>query len=112
MSRNSKQTGSGRGRNSPCECETIVLDEDLELAGAGDLLKQLRKVTDNKCSLVMDGSQVRVIDTAILQLLVAVFRQAQQQQTGISWQQPSESLRNAAALLGLDTHLCLASAAS
>jgi anti-anti-sigma regulatory factor len=112
MSRDSKQTGSGRGRNSPCDGETIVLDEDLELAGAGVLLKQLRKAVDKKCSLVLDGSQVRVIDTASLQLLVAVFRQAQQQQTGISWLQPSESLRNNAALLGLDTHLCLASSAS
>ena len=112
MSRNRQQADSGSARNGPCDSETIVLDEDLELAGVGVLLNQLRKAVDKKCSLVMDGSKVRVVDTAILQLLVAVFRQAQQQQTGITWLQPSESLRNTAALLGLDTHLCLASSAS
>ena len=109
MKRTTQKTGSGSAKNSPCDGEPIVLDEDLELAGARALLKQLRMVVDKKCSVVIDGSQVRVIDTAILQLLVAVFRQAQQQQTEISWLQPSETLRNTAALLGLETHLCLAS---
>jgi anti-anti-sigma regulatory factor len=112
MKRNRQHTGSGNAQDSPCDSETIVLDEDLELAGAGVLLEKLRMKVAKKCSMVMDGSQVRVVDTAVLQLLVAVFRHAQQQQTQISWQQPSDVLRDSAALLGLGTLLCLASSAT
>ncbi len=112
MKRNRQQTGSANAQESSSGSEIIMLDEDLELAGAGVLLEQLRMKLDKKCSMVMDGSQVRVIDTAILQLLVAVFRHAQQQQTQITWRQPSDVLRDSAALLGLETLLCLAPSAT
>jgi anti-anti-sigma regulatory factor len=111
MKRNKQQTGSDNAQNGPGDSETIVLDEDLVLAGAGALLEQLRMMLERKCSMVMDGSQVRVIDTAVLQLLVAVFCRAQQQKTGITWRQPSDALRDTAALLGLETYLCLSPSA-
>jgi anti-anti-sigma regulatory factor len=112
MKRNRQQTGGANAQDSSCEAETIMLDEDLELAGAGVLLEQLRMKAAKECSIELDGSQVRVVDTAILQLLVALFRHAQQQQTRISWRQPSDILRDSAALLGLETPLCLASSAA
>ncbi|MGI9319990.1 MAG: STAS domain-containing protein [Thiogranum sp.] len=89
--------------------ESIVLDENLEISDADALLEQLQAIMTTSNSVIMDGSQVKVIDTAILQLLVAWFRQAQQHGTRISWQQPSDTLCNTAALLGLEMHLCLAS---
>lgn len=112
MKRNSQQTGSANAQESSSDSETVVLDEDLELAGAGALLEQLRLKADKKCSMVMDGSQVRVVDTAALQLLVAVFHHAQQQKTQITWRQPSNVLRDSAALLGLEMLLCLAPSAT
>ena len=112
MKRNRQQTGSANTQESLSDSEIIMLDEDLELAGAGVLLEQLRMTVDKKCSMVMDGSQVRVVDTAILQLLVAVFHHAQQQQTQITWRQPSNVLRDSAALLGLETLLRLAPSAT
>jgi len=92
--------------------ESIVLGENLDISDAGALLEQLQAITATNTSVIMDGSQVKVIDTAILQLLVAWFRQAQQHGTRISWQQPSDTLCNTAALLGLEMHLCLASTAT
>lgn len=86
-----------------------MLDENLEITDAGALLEQLQAVLAANNSVVIDGSQIQVIDTAILQLLVALFRHAQRNGIQISWQHPSDTLCKSAALLGLDGHLCLAS---
>ena len=108
MKKNNRRTNSGNAPETSCS-EPVVLDEDIELADAGALHEQLKKVAQTKCSVVLDGSQVKVVDTAILQLLVTLNREAQQNGSRVSWQQPSDTLCKAAALLGLESHLGLAS---
>ena len=87
----------------------VVLDENVEMAHADDLRKRLQALMESTDNMIMDGSQVKVIDTAILQLLVAVFCHAKSQGKKISWQEPSQALCRNIALLGLEGHLFLAS---
>ena len=110
MRKKRQKTDSSNDQNGTGASEPIVLAEDLELNDAGAWLERMQGLTDKQCHVVLDGSQVRVIDTAMLQLLVAVFRQAKQQKTPITWRQPSDALRDTAALLGLEMHLDLATA--
>ena len=81
--------------------ETIVLAEDLELADAAGLQEEWRKLTEKKCDLTVDGAQVRVIDTSVLQLLVVLWCEARKKKIRVSWSKASVTLRESAALLGL-----------
>lgn len=107
MKNDQKKTDRGTTPGIKDGTETVVLGEDLEIADAGILLEQLRAVVKSNSNILIDGSQIRAIDTAILQLLAVLFCQALKRKIGISWQQPSDTLRKSAALLGLETHLCL-----
>ena len=89
----------------------IVLDEDVGIADAGDLKTRLLGLMEAGDVVTVDGSQVKVVDTAILQLLVAAFSHACAQGKTITWQQPSEALCSSAVLLGLEGHLSLEAAA-
>ncbi len=109
MKKNNRKTNSTSTADSTGSSQSVVLDESLEISDAGALLEQLQAAAETNSSLVIDGSQIQVIDTAILQLLVALFRHAERRGTRITWQQPSDTLCQTAALLGLEGHLCLAS---
>jgi anti-anti-sigma regulatory factor len=89
--------------------ESVLLDEAMETSDAGALLVRLKTIIESKNSFILDGSQVKVIDTAILQLLVVLFSETQQRDIRVTWQQPSDSLCKSAGLLGLQSHLCLES---
>ncbi|MGB5340247.1 MAG: STAS domain-containing protein [Gammaproteobacteria bacterium] len=107
---NKTQSNSGTTTGKTGSNMSVVLDEDMEITDAASLLEKFKSVSGTTGSVVIDGSQVKVIDTAVLQLLVVAFSQARVQETRITWQQPSEYLRNTATLLGLGTYLCLAPA--
>lgn len=85
----------------------VVLDENLGIADAGALSRQLSSLAETNVSLVLDGSQIKIIDTAILQLLVALFQQSQKNGGCISWDRPTDALCKTATLLGLEAHLGL-----
>ena len=101
MQKKRPATRRRKATKTSASSETIVLAEDLELASAAGLQAEWRKLTDKKCNLTIDGTQVRVIDTAILQLLVVLLREAREKKLCVNWSQVSEVLRDSAALLGL-----------
>ena len=88
----------------------VELDETLEISDVAGLLVKLKSVAETGGDILLDGSQIKVIDTANLQLLVSLFREMKQHGTRIDWQQPSDTLCKTAVLLGLEQHICLSPA--
>jgi len=77
----------------------------LDVAGSGELKKQLDKVFRRKSPFVLDGSAVERVDTAALQVLVAFSRESRHREIDLKWVEVSDPLRNASTLLGLNHEL-------
>jgi anti-anti-sigma regulatory factor len=52
--------------------------------------------------IVVDGTRVQEIDTAILQLLTSLWRSSIERGVACTWQGASDTLRRSAALIGVD----------
>jgi anti-anti-sigma regulatory factor len=83
----------------------IVLEGSLDISGAGYLREQLLQVLAGKQSVTVDAANVERVDTAALQVLTAFFKDAVAQNMVVQWQEPSQALRDAARLLGLNNTL-------
>lgn len=79
------------------------LPESLEISRIGELTQQLSGLDGSSGGVVLDGSLVTRIDTAAMQLLLAFWRKHAESGGKIRWHAPSEALRRAACLLGMDT---------
>jgi len=77
----------------------------LDVAGSGELKKQLEKVFRRKPPFELDGSAIERIDTAALQVLVAFSHESRGRKIELTWADVSDSLRNASTLLGLTQEL-------
>ena len=88
----------------------IALQACLDISGAQEIYQQLRTALAVQQFVVLDATQVERADTAALQLLCAFVQAAQGNGVEWRWQQPSLAFRNAARLLGLETHLALPTA--
>jgi len=77
----------------------------LDVAGSGELKKQLEKVFRRKPPFELDGSAVERVDTAALQVLAAFSRESRNREIELTWADVSDSLRNASTLLGLTQEL-------
>ena len=89
----------------------VKLDTALSIADARTLSEKLSKVLEAKRACVFNASQVEMLDTAVLQLLVAFVRESRHQGTAVRWESPSAALCKAAALLDLEGHLELTATA-
>jgi anti-anti-sigma regulatory factor len=85
----------------------IVLDEQLSIAQVATLYGTLRAVLAGGGSVTLDGSAVREIDTAVLQLLASFSRSSVALGVDCTWQGVSAALRRAATLIGLSDALQL-----
>jgi anti-anti-sigma regulatory factor len=56
---------------------------------------------EGQAALILDGSRVEEIDTAILQLLVSAWLGATKRGAECRWQGASDALRHAATLIGV-----------
>jgi len=83
----------------------ISLGPVLDVAGSGELKKQLEKVFRRKQPFELDGSAVERVDSAALQVLVAFSRESHKRKIDLEWAEVSDSLRAASTLLGLDREL-------
>jgi len=83
----------------------IVLDPVLAIDNAKKLYEQLDSVVQKKQNVIIDASAVEMIDTAMLQLLIAFIRKLQNEGAKISWNKPSKELLSRAVLLNLEGHL-------
>jgi len=94
------------GKKSAPEQLTVTLPVDCRLAGLDDLVGPLQEAAGRARS-TLDGSAVERIDTAGLQLLLAYRRAAAAQGHDTQWAGASDSLNEAADLLGLSSDLAL-----
>ena len=79
----------------------IVLDDRLTIVQAADLHRLLVKRLAEGRQLVVDGTRVEEIDTAILQLLTSLWRTGAQRGIACTWHGASQALRRTAALVGV-----------
>lgn len=78
----------------------LMLPADCRMATQMALKDELLGMLDAG-SVVLDGSQVERVDTAVLQLLVLFRREVAARGGTMSWREASGALGEAAALLGL-----------
>ncbi len=83
----------------------ICLEPHLDMDALPALAQALRDALAEKAPLSLDGSLVKSINGAALQLLLAATRSAQQAGIPYSWHQPSPALERAVSLLGLNNDL-------
>jgi len=85
----------------------IELASVINLSTIGALKAQLDDAVSKNTDVALLGVNVEKVDTAAMQLL-AVFGEIKADGNALSWIQPSEEVGNVAALLGLESALCLA----
>ena len=79
----------------------VVLSENLTISQAGLLHKKLSKGLAAKLPLILNGEQVRQVDTAALQVVVAFCHAAREQGVTLQYQTPDDYLYLSLRLLGL-----------
>ncbi len=83
----------------------ICLESHLDMDALPALAQALRNALAEKAPLLLDGSRVKSINGAALQLLLAATQSAQQADISFNWHQPSPPLERAVELLGLSNDL-------
>lgn len=83
--------------------KTLVLDPVLVINNAKKLSQDFNELLQNNDDITIDASEVEMIDTAILQLLLALSNKAKASKQEIQWLKPSEKFISYATLLGLST---------
>jgi anti-anti-sigma regulatory factor len=91
---------NGRAAVAP-QAAPLRLDARVTIAQAADLHRALAARVADGGPIVLDGTAVREIDTAILQLLASLWRTTRERGTACAWQGTSDVLRNTAALIGV-----------
>ncbi len=89
----------------------IELSSMQAISQVSDLHRQLMEMLSSESDIAIDGSQVTSIDAASLQLIYALWKEADKSGKNISWQNPSGALCDAARLLGMESGLQLNKAA-
>ena len=85
----------------------VSLAETLDISGVQNLHGELRVALDSGAPVCLHGSAVERVDTAALQVLVALFIYANGHQGKLEMQSPSEALVHSAMLLGMAGHIGL-----
>jgi anti-anti-sigma regulatory factor len=79
----------------------IVLGDRLTIVQAAELHRTLVKRLAEGRRIVVDGTQVEEIDTAILQLLTSLWRTGTERGIACTWHGASDALRRTAVLVGV-----------
>ena len=87
----------------------VSLAETLDISTVRNLHADLKAALDNGDPVSLNGSAVARVDTAALQVLAAMFIDADGQQRKYELRSPSEALVHSAALLGIDEYIGLKS---
>jgi len=86
----------------------IELASVINLSTIGALKAQLDDAVSKNTDVALLGVNVEKVDTAAMQLLAVFGEKIKADGNTLSWIQPSEEVGNVAALLGLESALCLA----
>jgi anti-anti-sigma regulatory factor len=79
----------------------IKLDARLSIVQAAGLHRTLAARLANGGPVVVDGTGVEEIDTAVLQLLTSLWRTSRERGVACTWHGASDVLRHTAALIGV-----------
>jgi anti-anti-sigma regulatory factor len=94
-------------KSPPAKPNVIDLPPRSSIAQCVDLHRTLTSCCNGEAPLVLDGSRVEEIDTAILQLLVSAWLGGAKRGVECRWQGASEALRHSATLIGVAVTLQL-----
>jgi anti-anti-sigma regulatory factor len=86
---------------SDSQSARIELDARITIVQAADLHRLLLSRLAAGEPVVIDGTRVEEIDTAVLQLLTSLWRTAQDRGIACTWHGASEALRYTANLIGV-----------
>ena len=97
----SKSTGDAAEEN------IITCSGALDISRAEKFHQEVNAALGKGGMIVLDAAEIERIDTTILQLLLALFRDAAARKVQVKWRTPSDALIRAASLLGLSQPLGL-----
>jgi anti-anti-sigma regulatory factor len=92
---------------APARPAAVELDARMTIVQAAGLHGQLVSRLTAAEPIVIDGSRVEEVDTAILQLLASLWRTARDRGVACTWHAASEPLRYTANLIGIAGALAL-----
>jgi len=87
--------------------KTVTCGDVLDISVVGQKHTEFKEALENNQALEISAGEVQRVDGAGIQMLVALFNQATSQGTEIVWKDTSESLIDAASLLGVKEQLHL-----
>lgn len=79
----------------------IELDERMTIVQAAELHRTLVARLAQGAAIVIDGTRVEEIDTAVLQLLASLWRTGAERGVACTWRGASDTLRQTADLIGM-----------
>ena len=94
-------------RKSASTGNEIALKAVLVINDAKTLYAELGKKLEAKKDILIDASAVEMVDTAILQLLLAFIRKSQLQNISVEWVKPSQEFLSRSETLNLTSLLGL-----
>lgn len=86
---------------------TVECGESLAINSVADLYGKLSKALETSSTIELDTSGVEKVDTAGLQLLVALEHEVEKSSGKVSYKNPSEALQQAVVTMGLNSHLTI-----
>ena len=86
---------------------SVNLEGVLTIARVESLHAEFEELEKNAVPITLNAQDVTRVDTAVLQLLVALFRSQSARDLGVAWLGVSDEFRASAKLLGLQTALKL-----
>ena len=85
----------------------LLCGDVLDISVVGEKHAEFKQVLEAGEAIELSAGELQRIDGAGIQMLVALFRQAQQENVDISWRDTSDCLSEAASVLGVSTQLKL-----
>jgi len=89
------------------QVKLFCLETRATIAQVEKLFKDMHEALRANCQIKLDMSDVEVVDTAILQLLLVFINEIKAVSGDIEWTGVSAPFRRSAELIGLDTYLDL-----
>src|SRR5262245_54389765 len=94
-------------RRKTRKARVLALEGVCNIQQAAELKTRLVDALEKGSDLVIDGSAVEEVDTAVVQLLIAATAAARTRGRSLRWQSPSAALRRCAETIGLAAQLDL-----
>ena len=104
------QKNKTQKRKIKADKTNLVLDSIITINDAQTMYTHLNSLLELKQDITIDASAVEMLDTAILQLLLAFVNKIKDQNREVVWIKPSEEMINRATTLRLQAELGLGGA--